>query len=118
MQREFWSDPVWRLDGCPSLPARPPSLLTILPTCLPARQYPSACFSYAGHSLLELRRLCAYASGFVLGAALATKLGKGFLAVRKGGSLSCDIDEVPIFERTRFYASPFCSSLIELFVPL
>ena len=34
------------------------------------------------------------AAGFVLGAAIAIRLGKGFLAIRKGGSLVVDTDQV------------------------
>ena len=34
------------------------------------------------------------AAGFVLGAAIAIRLGKGFLTIRKGGSLVVDTDQV------------------------
>ena len=34
------------------------------------------------------------AAGYVLGAALALRLGVGFLCIRKGGSLPCPCDEV------------------------
>ena len=34
------------------------------------------------------------AAGFVLGAALAYRLRLGFIAIRKGGSLACETDEV------------------------
>ena len=35
------------------------------------------------------------AAGYVLGAALASRLRVGFLAIRKGGSLPVPTDEVP-----------------------
>lgn len=36
------------------------------------------------------------AAGFVLGAALAARLGKGFLTIRKGGKIPVDFDSVPM----------------------
>jgi adenine phosphoribosyltransferase len=36
------------------------------------------------------------AAGFVLGAGMATKLGKGFLTIRKGGKIPVDYDVVPM----------------------
>lgn len=36
------------------------------------------------------------AAGFVLGAGMATKLGKGFLTIRKGGKIPVDFDVVPM----------------------
>ena len=36
------------------------------------------------------------AAGFVLGAAMATRLGKGFLTIRKGGKIPVDFDTVPM----------------------
>lgn len=36
------------------------------------------------------------AAGFVLGAAMAARLGKGFLTIRKGGKIPVDFDSVPM----------------------
>ncbi|NKB77064.1 MAG: adenine phosphoribosyltransferase [Gammaproteobacteria bacterium] len=36
------------------------------------------------------------AAGFVLGAGMATRLGKGFLTIRKGGKIPVDFDVVPM----------------------
>ncbi|MFT5503384.1 MAG: adenine phosphoribosyltransferase [Gammaproteobacteria bacterium] len=36
------------------------------------------------------------AAGFVLGAGLATRLGTGFLTIRKGGKIPCHFDVVPM----------------------
>ncbi len=36
------------------------------------------------------------AAGFVLGAGMATRLGKGFLTIRKGGKIPVDYDVVPM----------------------
>ena len=36
------------------------------------------------------------AAGFVLGAGIATRLGKGFLTIRKGGKIPYDYDVVPM----------------------
>lgn len=36
------------------------------------------------------------AAGFVLGAGMATRLGKGFLTIRKGGKIPVDYDSVPM----------------------
>lgn len=36
------------------------------------------------------------AAGFVLGAGMATKLGTGFLTIRKGGKIPVDYDSVPM----------------------
>lgn len=36
------------------------------------------------------------AAGFVLGAGIATRLGKGFLTIRKGGKIPVDYDVVPM----------------------